>query len=62
MEMQQQQMQQQQQQMQQMQDQQQQYLKNNLAWSKNFEIQLGHLAKQIADMQGGTFTTTTQTN
>jgi hypothetical protein len=62
MEMQQQQMQQQQQQMQQMQEQHQQYLKNSLARSKNLEIQVGQLAKQVADMQGGTFTTTTQTN
>ncbi|MCI33510.1 hypothetical protein A2U01_0054727 [Trifolium medium] len=52
----------QQQQLQQMQDQHQQYLKNSLARAKNMETQLSHLAKQIADKQGGTFATTTQTN
>ncbi|WJX32818.1 hypothetical protein P8452_21102 [Trifolium repens] len=47
--------------MQQMQDQHQQYLKNSLARSKNMEIQLSQIAKQIAENQIKEIQTNTQT-
>ncbi|KAK2378326.1 hypothetical protein QL285_078889 [Trifolium repens] len=50
-----------QEQMQQMQDQHQQYLKNSLARSKNMEIQLSQIAKQIAENQIKEIQTNTQT-
>ncbi|KAK2397515.1 hypothetical protein QL285_059082 [Trifolium repens] len=49
------------QQMQQMQDQHQQYLKNSLAQSKNMEIQLSQIAKQLTSMQRMEVQTNTQT-
>ncbi|KAK2368109.1 hypothetical protein QL285_081337 [Trifolium repens] len=51
----------QQQQKQQMQEQHQQYLKNSLARSKNLEIQLSQIAKQIAENQIKEVQTNTQT-
>ncbi|KAK2375522.1 hypothetical protein QL285_076411 [Trifolium repens] len=48
-------------QMQQMQEQHQQYLKNGLARSKNLEIQLSQIAKQIAENQIKEVQTNTQT-
>jgi hypothetical protein len=48
-------------QMQQMQDQHQQYMKNSLARSKNREIQLNQIAKQIAENQIKEIQTNTQT-
>lgn len=36
--------------------------KNTNALIKNLETQVGEIVKQLANQQGGTFTTTTQTN